>query len=164
MAVPAAAPVEASAVLQQGPFLAPAAAGDSAAAAAVAVLERHAPAPAAAGAAGPRMTSRGREPGGVRSLGRQVAASLHGAAQVLRDEDVQDFIERSLVTRARTLHVAPLLGRGVELLTADGRHQELFDEALRLAAEAVRLDDSPDTRASLLAALGRNPALIGAVR
>jgi WD40 repeat protein len=39
-----------------------------------------------------------------------------------------------------------------------------IDEALLLAAEAVHLDDSPDTRASLLATLGRNPALVGTVR
>jgi len=70
-------------------------------------------------------------------MGRQVAAGLSGAAQVLRDEDVQEFIQRSLVSRARHVQVAPLLGRGVELLTADGRHQELFDEALRLAARWV---------------------------
>src|SRR6201986_1852614 len=31
-------------------------------------------------------------PAPARSVGRQVAASLSGAAQVLRDEDVQDFI------------------------------------------------------------------------
>ena len=34
------------------------------------------------------------------------------------------------------------------------------DQALLLAVEAVRLDASPDTRASLLAALSRNPSLI----
>jgi uncharacterized membrane-anchored protein YjiN (DUF445 family) len=77
------------------------------------------------------------DPAHAAVVGRQVAASLHGAAQVLRDDDVQDFIERSLVTRARKIHVAPLLGRGVDLLTADGRHQELLDEALRLAAKFV---------------------------
>ena len=77
------------------------------------------------------------DPAHAAIVGRQVAASLHGAAQVLRDDDVQDFIERSLVTRARKIHVAPLLGRGVDLLTADGRHQELLDEALRLAAKFV---------------------------
>jgi WD40 repeat protein len=35
------------------------------------------------------------------------------------------------------------------------------DRSLLIAVEAVHLDDSPDTRASLLAALSRNPALIG---
>ncbi|AHG91366.1 protein of unknown function DUF445 [Gemmatirosa kalamazoonensis] len=77
------------------------------------------------------------DPAHARTMGRQVAASLHGAAQVLRDEDVQDFIERSLVSRAQKVQVAPILGRGVELLTADGRHQELFDDALRLAVRFV---------------------------
>jgi uncharacterized membrane-anchored protein YjiN (DUF445 family) len=77
------------------------------------------------------------DPAHARQMARQVAAGLSGAAQVLRDEDVQEFIERSLVTRAQRVHVAPLLGRGVGLLTADGRHQELLDEALRLAAKFV---------------------------
>jgi WD40 repeat protein/DNA-binding SARP family transcriptional activator len=39
-----------------------------------------------------------------------------------------------------------------------------IDSALLLAVEAVRLDDSPETRESLLAALARGPALIGAAR
>jgi WD40 repeat protein/DNA-binding SARP family transcriptional activator len=35
-----------------------------------------------------------------------------------------------------------------------------LDRSLLLAVEGVRLDDSPDTRANLLAALSRNPALV----
>ncbi len=69
----------------------------------------------------------------ARMVARQVAAGLSGAAEVLRDEDVQGFVERSLVTRARKVQVAPAMGRILNLLTADGRHQELLDEALRLA-------------------------------
>jgi uncharacterized membrane-anchored protein YjiN (DUF445 family) len=66
-----------------------------------------------------------------------VAAGLHGAAEVLRDEDVRAFGERTLVARARKVQVGPLVGRALGLLTAGGRHQELLDEALRLAARAV---------------------------
>jgi uncharacterized membrane-anchored protein YjiN (DUF445 family) len=77
------------------------------------------------------------DPEHARRVARQVAASLSGAAAVLRDEDVQEFVERSLVTRARKVQVAPLLGRVLGLLTADNRHQELLDEVLRLAARVV---------------------------
>ena len=73
----------------------------------------------------------------ARLVARQVAAGLHGAAEVLRDEDVQAFVERGLVSRARRVQVGPLIGRALGLLTAGGRHQELLDAALRLAARAV---------------------------
>jgi uncharacterized membrane-anchored protein YjiN (DUF445 family) len=77
------------------------------------------------------------DPEHARRVARQVAASLSGAAAVLRDDDVQEFVERSLVSRARKVQVAPLLGRVLGLLTADNRHQELLDEVLRLAARFV---------------------------
>ena len=41
---------------------------------------------------------------------------------------------------------------------------ENIDESLLMAAAGVQLDDSPDTRANLLAALTRHPALIAATR
>jgi uncharacterized membrane-anchored protein YjiN (DUF445 family) len=77
------------------------------------------------------------EPEHARLVARQVAAGLHGAAEVLRDEDVQQFVERGLVARARRVQVAPLVGRALGLLTAGGRHQELLDAGLRLATRAV---------------------------
>ncbi len=77
------------------------------------------------------------DPAKARLVARQVAAGLHGAAEVLRDEDVQGFVERGLVARARRVQVGPLVGRALGLLTAGGRHQELLDASLRLAARAV---------------------------
>ena len=77
------------------------------------------------------------DPERARLVARQVATGLSGAAEVLRDDDVQGFVERTLVARARRVQVAPLLGRVLGLLTADGRHQELLDEALRLLARVV---------------------------
>jgi uncharacterized membrane-anchored protein YjiN (DUF445 family) len=61
---------------------------------------------------------------------------------VLKDEDVQSFLERTAADRLRGVQVAPLLGRALQLLTADGRHQELLDEALRLAARATEANDT----------------------
>ena len=48
---------------------------------------------------------------------------------------------------------------GAQALLADD-----VDRSLLLAVEAVRLDDSSDTRANLMAALAKNPALIASTR
>ncbi|HEY0780468.1 MAG TPA: DUF445 domain-containing protein [Gemmatirosa sp.] len=77
------------------------------------------------------------DPAHARLVARQVAVGLSGAAEVLRDDDVNAFVERSLVTRLRKVQAGPLVGRALGLLTADGRHQELLDEALRIAARGV---------------------------
>lgn len=76
-------------------------------------------------------------PENSRRIARHVAGGLAGAADVLRDEDVQAMIDRSLVARIRKTQVAPVLGKALTILTADNRHQELLDEAIRLVAEAV---------------------------
>ena len=36
---------------------------------------------------------------------------MSSAAQMLRDEDVQEVIDRSLAERVRSMHLAPLLGK-----------------------------------------------------
>src|SRR5215217_5937032 len=77
------------------------------------------------------------QPQNARQVARQVATALHGGASVLRDEDIEGALERGIVSRARRTQVAPLLGKVVSLMTADGRHQELLDEALKLAARFV---------------------------
>jgi uncharacterized membrane-anchored protein YjiN (DUF445 family) len=82
------------------------------------------------------------EPANARSLTRVAAHALTSTANVLRDEDVQAFLERTAGDRLRSVQVAPLLGRALRLLTADGRHQELLDEALRLASRATEANDT----------------------
>jgi uncharacterized membrane-anchored protein YjiN (DUF445 family) len=77
------------------------------------------------------------DPANSRRISHHVASGLAGTAQVLRDEDVQAMIDRALVTRVRKTQVAPVLGNLLSLLTADNRHQELLDEALRLVSEGV---------------------------
>ncbi|MBL0172859.1 MAG: DUF445 domain-containing protein [Gemmatimonadaceae bacterium] len=74
------------------------------------------------------------QPENSRRLARMVARGLHGAASVMRDDDVQQVVDRGIVSRLRTLQVSPLLARIFELFTAGGRHQALLDDALRLAA------------------------------
>ena len=77
------------------------------------------------------------DPANSSRIAHHVATGLAGTAQVLRDEDVQAMIDRAVVTRVRKTQVAPLLGNVLSLLTADNRHQELLDEALRLISEGV---------------------------
>lgn len=77
------------------------------------------------------------EPENSRRLARHVATGLSGAVNVLKDDDVQGVVDRAVVSRLRTMQVAPLLARGFELLTTGGRHQSLLDDALRLAARFV---------------------------
>jgi uncharacterized membrane-anchored protein YjiN (DUF445 family) len=56
---------------------------------------------------------------------------------MLRDEDVQEVIDRSLARRVRSMHLAPLLGKVLGVMTEDNRHQEVLDEVLRLASRTV---------------------------
>ncbi len=82
------------------------------------------------------------QPENSRRLSRHVARGLSGAANVIRDEDVQSLVDRGIVSRLRTVQVAPLVARVFELLTAGGRHQQLLDDALRLAARFLEENDA----------------------
>ncbi|HEU0013658.1 MAG TPA: DUF445 domain-containing protein [Longimicrobium sp.] len=65
-------------------------------------------------------------------VGKHAAAAVSGVVQVLKDEEVQELIETSLVSRVRATQVAPLMGNVLSVVTADNRHQELLDSAIRL--------------------------------
>jgi uncharacterized membrane-anchored protein YjiN (DUF445 family) len=47
------------------------------------------------------------------------------------------MIDSAILDRIKTARVAPFIGRGLSLITAGNRHQELLDEGIRLAARAV---------------------------
>lgn len=70
-------------------------------------------------------------------LSRSIARSLAGAAQVLKDEEVQALIDHALIGRIRKTQAAPLLGRALAVVTEGGRHQRLLDDALRRAERFV---------------------------
>lgn len=76
-------------------------------------------------------------PENSRMLARHVVGALAKGAHMLRDEEVQAFIDHSLSERIRTTRVAPILGKVLGLVTAGDRHQELLDEAIRLTSRAV---------------------------
>src|SRR5688500_12242306 len=66
------------------------------------------------------------------TVGKHAAAGVSGVIQVLRDEEIQEIIETSVISRVRATQVAPLMGNVLSLVTADNRHQELLDSAIRL--------------------------------
>src|SRR6266542_4468158 len=77
------------------------------------------------------------EPANSRAVARHAARGLVAAAESLRDEDVQSMIDSAILDRIKSARVAPFIGRGLSLITAGNRHQELLDEGIRLAARAV---------------------------
>jgi uncharacterized membrane-anchored protein YjiN (DUF445 family) len=84
------------------------------------------------------------------TVGKHAAAGVSGVVQVLRDEEIQEIIESSVISRVRKTQVAPLMGRVLSLVTAENRHQELLDSAIRLFE---RLFD--ENREALRAKIGR---------
>jgi len=76
-------------------------------------------------------------PDNVRQISRHTASSLASAAQLVPDSEVEAFIDRSVEERVRSVKAAPLLSRVLSIITADNRHQELLNEAIRLAANTV---------------------------
>ena len=66
------------------------------------------------------------------AVGKHAAAGVSGVVQVLRDEEVQELIESSVMSRVRATQVAPVMGNVLSVVTAGNRHQELLDSAIRL--------------------------------
>jgi uncharacterized membrane-anchored protein YjiN (DUF445 family) len=71
------------------------------------------------------------DPTNAARVSEQAGALLRGAIGVLRDDDVQRAIEHGLRSRVNTTPLAPLAGRALEAMTAEGRHHEVVDAALR---------------------------------
>ena len=55
------------------------------------------------------------------------------AAEALRDEDVQRVLATGLARAAETVEVAPLAGRALRAVIAEGRHSGLLSEAVAVA-------------------------------
>jgi uncharacterized membrane-anchored protein YjiN (DUF445 family) len=79
------------------------------------------------------------DPQNARKAGENFASVLRGAGAVVRDEDVHALLDRSVVEPLRRMPIAPMLSKGLELLTIDDRHQQLLDRVIhgltRLVAE-----------------------------
>ena len=77
------------------------------------------------------------DPMNARTISRNVATAMSSAAEMMNDDDVQQVIDRSLAERVRSMHLAPLLGKVLTVMTEDDRHQEVVDEVIKLAASTV---------------------------
>ena len=70
---------------------------------------------------------------------QHLASILRSAGSVIRDEDVHALLDRSVVEPLRQMAIAPVLAKGLALLTVDDRHQQLLDRVIhgltRLVAE-----------------------------
>jgi uncharacterized membrane-anchored protein YjiN (DUF445 family) len=77
------------------------------------------------------------EPENGARIARQVARGLAAGSHLVRDEDVQHLLQRTVSDRVKAVRVAPLLGKLLGILTEGNRHQALLDEGIRIAARAV---------------------------
>jgi uncharacterized membrane-anchored protein YjiN (DUF445 family) len=79
----------------------------------------------------------------ARTASQQVGSVLQGAGNVVRDEDVHALLDRTVVEPLRQMPIAPVLAKGLALLTVDDRHQQLLDRVIqgltRLVAENEEL-------------------------
>lgn len=76
-------------------------------------------------------------PENSRLVAKHLAAGLAGPVRVLRDEDVQQILDRALASWIGSLRIAPILGELLELFTSGGRHQQLLDSLLKTIARVV---------------------------
>ena len=79
------------------------------------------------------------QPENARKAAQHVASVLKSAGTVIHDEDVHALLDRSVMEPLRRMPIAPVLSKGLELLTVDNRHQQLLDRIIhgltRLVAE-----------------------------
>ncbi|HEV7762719.1 MAG TPA: DUF445 domain-containing protein [Acidimicrobiales bacterium] len=84
----------------------------------------------------------------ARVAGHLVDASVT-VADLLGDDDVHRAIDEAIRARIDATPLTPLAGRGLELVTDDGRHQEVLDVVLRAVDRFLR-----ENRANLRARFG----------
>ena len=67
-------------------------------------------------------------------LANYVAVGLAGVIQVVKDEAIQELIERNIAARLRATKIAPIIGEGLSLIASGNRQQELLQGTLKLGA------------------------------
>jgi uncharacterized membrane-anchored protein YjiN (DUF445 family) len=83
------------------------------------------------------------QPENARKAAQHVGSVLRSAGKVVRDEDVHALLDRSVIEPLRQVPIAPVLAKGLALLTVDDKHQQLLDRVIqgliRLVAENEEL-------------------------
>ena len=83
-----------------------------------------------------------RRPENSRAIARHVASALRSASEVVKDEDVHALLERSIIEPLKQRPIAPLLARGLTMLTANDRHQQLLDRVISGLARLIEENES----------------------
>jgi len=78
------------------------------------------------------------QPENSRRIALQVASGLAKTLKALPDDQVRELVRQVVSDRIRATRVAPALGKTLAVVLSGDRHQNLLNEAVRLAAEAVR--------------------------
>jgi uncharacterized membrane-anchored protein YjiN (DUF445 family) len=89
-------------------------------------------------------------PENARRIAHQVASGLAKTLEAVPDTEVRTLIRQVVNDRVRAAKVAPALGKTLSVVLTGDRHQSLLNEAVRLAAEAVR-DNADMIRAQVRA-------------
>ncbi|MBA3659435.1 MAG: DUF445 domain-containing protein [Gemmatimonadales bacterium] len=82
------------------------------------------------------------EPANARVAAQRAAATLRTAGAVVRDEDVHAVLDRTVVEPLRRAPIAPVLAKGLSLLTVNGRHQQILDRVLGGLTQLVAENDA----------------------
>src|SRR4051812_10546210 len=77
------------------------------------------------------------DPEHARTASQHLGSILRSAGTVVRDEDVHALLDRSVVEPLRQVPIAPLLAKGLALLTVDDRHQQLLDRVIHGLTQLV---------------------------
>ncbi len=91
-----------------------------------------------------------RRPENARSLAGHAASALRSATEVVKDEDVHALLERSVIEPLRQRPIAPVLAKGLMLLTANDRHQQLLDRVINGLAGLI-VENEPFIRGRIQA-------------
>ena len=77
------------------------------------------------------------EPENAQRIAVQLASGVAKTLEALPDAKIRELIQQGAKDRIHATRVAPVLGKTLALVVAGDRHQELLDQAIRLAAQAV---------------------------
>ena len=72
-----------------------------------------------------------------RRIAQQVAGGVARTLDALPDAEMRTLVQQALIGQLRATRAAPALGKTLSIVVAGNRHQELLNEAVRLAAQAV---------------------------
>jgi uncharacterized membrane-anchored protein YjiN (DUF445 family) len=71
------------------------------------------------------------QPSNAERVARHVIDAGVAAADLVKDEDVHSALEQFVRDRAEAINLAPIAGRALRMATAEGRHRELVDAAIK---------------------------------